>query len=207
MRPLFSLLAPVVFLTGCPGKQRPVAVPAEYQPRDGDFLFQSLPHNPLIDAIEGSTHSPFSHCGIVVNRDGKWKVIEAIGPVKETPLPLWIAQGRNNSYVAYRLTAPLDGKIPEIIVAAERYKGRPYDIHYALDDVKIYCSELLWKATRDAAGTKLGRLQTLSELNWQPYESVIRSIENGSLPLDREMITPRAVTEDPRLKEVFRYRM
>jgi hypothetical protein len=97
MRPLFSLLAPVVFLTGCPGKQRPVAVPAEYQPRDGDFLFQSLPHNPLIDAIEGSTHSPFSHCGIVVNRDGKWKVIEAIGPVKETPLPLWIAQGRNNS--------------------------------------------------------------------------------------------------------------
>jgi hypothetical protein len=101
----------------------------------------------------------------------------------------------------------LDGKIPEIIVAAERYKGRPYDIHYALDDVKIYCSELLWKATRDAAGTKLGRLQTLSELNWQPYESVIRSIENGSLPLDREMITPRAVTEDPRLKEVFRYRM
>lgn len=185
----------------------PANKPAEYQPREGDFLFQSLPRNALINTIEGSTGSPFSHCGIVLRRGGEWKVIEAIGPVRETPLPLWIAQGRDNAYVAYRLKSPLQEKIPAIIAAAQRYTGRPYDIHYDLDDAKIYCSELLWKATRDATGIELGRIQTLGDLAWQSYEKTIREIEGGVLPLQRKMITPRALTEDPKLAEAFRFRM
>jgi hypothetical protein len=203
------LLVPVVCCVAACTAQKYSATVAltDYEPRDGDFLFQSLPHNPLIDTIEGSTESPFSHCGIVVNRSGTWKVIEAIGPVKETHLSLWIAQGRNNAYVAYRLKAPLAGKIPQIITAAERYEGRPYDIRYDFDDGKIYCSELLWKATRDAAGVKLGKIQKLGDLKWQHHEDVIKGLENGLLPLDREMITPRALTEDARLEEVYRNRM
>lgn len=185
----------------------------EYEPSEGDFLFQSLPHNPLIDAIEGSTGSPFSHCGIVKKRNeekkhgSRWMVIEAIGPVKETQLSHWIAQGRRGAYVAYRLRDPLSQKIPAIITAAEKYKGRPYDIHYDLDDAKIYCSELLYKAVRDATGRKLGRIRKLGELEWRPYEGVIRGIENGGLPLEREMITPRDFSEAPELHEVFRSRM
>lgn len=193
-------------LGGCGGKKM-AATRVDYAPQDGDFIFQSLPRNPLIVAIEGSTDSPFSHCGIVVNRSGKWMVLEAIGPVKETPLSAWIGRGRDNAYVAYRLKPPLQGQIPSIIAAAEKYEGRPYDIHYEMDDAKIYCSELLWKATRDATGVKLGRVQKLGELNWKPHEAVMREIENGGLPLEREMITPRAVTEDPRLQEVHRFRM
>ena len=194
-------------ITGCPASKKSASVPQEYHPAAGDFLFQSLEHGPLIDAIEGSSGSPFSHCGIVKQSGGKWVVIQAIGPVKETPLSEWIAQGRDNAFVAYRLRAPLAEKIPAILAAAEKYEGRPYDIHYDLDDAKIYCSELLWKATRDATGVTLGKIQKLGELKWQPYEEVIRYIENGALPLGREMITPRSVTEDSRLSEIFRYRM
>ena len=76
-----------------------------------------------------------------------------------------------------------------------------------MDDEKIYCSELLYKAVRDATGKELGKSRKLGELNWQPYEKVIRHIENGSLPLDREMITPRDFSEAPELREVFRSRM
>lgn len=195
-----------ILLCGCKTSPQ-VAIPPEYAPRDGDFLFQSLPRNALVDCIEGSTGSPFSHCGIVVNRDGNWRVLEAIGPVKETPLGEWIARGRDNAYVAYRLNPPLAARIPEIITAAERYKGRPYDIHYELDDAKIYCSELLWKATWDAAKVRLGSPHKLGDLKWQPHEAVIRQIENGGLPLEREIITPRTVAEDPHLREVFRFRM
>ena len=72
---------------------------------------------------------------------------------------------------------------------------------------KIYCSELLYKAVRDATGRKLGKIRKLGELNWRPYEQVIRHIESGSLPLDREMITPRDFSEAPELREVFRSRM
>jgi hypothetical protein len=198
---------------GCRPETKIAAAPVEYEPRAGDFIFQSLPHNPLIDAIEGSSGSPFSHCGILKKRDvvkrhdSAWVVIEAIGPVKETRLPFWIAQGRDSAYVVYRLRDPLAKKIPEIIAAAEKYEGRPYDIHYDLDDEKIYCSELLYKAVRDATGRKLGKIRKLGELNWRPYEQVIRQIENGNLPLDRAMITPRDFTEAPELQEVFRSRM
>ena len=182
-------------------------VPPEYQPQPGDFVFQSLPHNPLIDAIEGSSGSPFSHCGILKQRGDQWVVIEAIGPVKETTLAWWIAQGRDKAFVAYRLRDPLTKKVPAIIAAAEKYAGRPYDIHYDMDDEKIYCSELLYKSVRDATGRKLGRIRKLGDLKWQPYEKVIRSIENGGLPLEREMITPRDFSEAPELQEVFRSRM
>jgi hypothetical protein len=196
-----------VFLAACCTRQtaQSPASAAGYEPREGDFLFQSLPHNPLIDAIEGSTGSPFSHCGIVKKSGTAWVVVEAIGPVKETPLPLWVLQGRKNAYAAYRLREPLRAKIPAILAATETYKGRPYDIHYDLDDARIYCSELLWKSVRDATGRKLGRIEKLGTLKWQPYESVIRSIENGALPLDRDMITPRSFSEAPELEPVFRH--
>ena len=211
----------IAIFSGCHSKQKAAAQSAEYSPQAGeaaaqaaeyspqagDFVFQSLPHNPLIDAIEGSSGSPFSHCGIVKKHGEQWAVIEAIGPVKETTLIWWIAQGRDKAFAAFRLREPLLKKVPAIIAAAERYEGRPYDIHYDMDDEKIYCSELLYKAVRDATGQKIGRIRKLGELNWKPYENVIRSIENGNLPLEREMITPRDFSEAPELQEVFRSKM
>src|SRR4051794_6901417 len=50
-----------------------------YAPREGDLVFQSLPHNPLVDAIEGVSKSPLSHCGIVVKQGDQWYVLEALG--------------------------------------------------------------------------------------------------------------------------------
>ncbi len=196
---LIALLA-ILFTSSC---SREPGAASGYQPREGDFLFQSLPHNDLIDAIEGSTGSPFSHCGIVKKSGTAWVVVEAIGPVKETPLALWVLQGRKSAYAAYRLRPPLDAKIPQILAATQKYKGRPYDIHYDLDEARIYCSELLWKSVRDATGRELGKLQRLGDLGWQPYEKVIRTIENGALPLDRVMITPKAFAEAPELEPVF----
>jgi hypothetical protein len=205
LRHLLSL--GLFILAGCHPAEWTAAVPSQYEPAAGDFVFQSLPHNPLIDAIEGSSDSPFSHCGIVKRRGEQWVVIEAIGPVKETTLSWWIAQGRGQAFVAYRLREPLAGRIPAILAAAEKYEGRPYDIHYDLDDERIYCSELLYKAVRDATGRKIGKIRKLGDLRWQPYEKVIRGIENGDLPLDRAMITPRDFSEAPELRQVFRSRM
>src|SRR4029079_2312008 len=110
--------------------------------------------------IEGGTESPFSHCGIL-HYDGKqWVVIEAIGPVRETPLADWIAQARDVRYTFYRLRDKYREKIPAFIEAAQSYKGLPYDIHYDFDDKAIYCSELIFKAFRKATGEELGRIQT-----------------------------------------------
>lgn len=193
-----------------------------YEPVEGDLIFQSLPRTPLVEAIEGSSGSPFSHCGIVrrsataADSAGKssktggnsstgrsWLVLEAIGPVKETPLAEWVSQGRGQGFAVFRLKQPWQGKIPAFLKAAETYKGRPYDIHYDMDDERIYCSELLWKAFRLASGEELGQPQPLKELNWKPYVEIIRRIENGNVPLERHMITPRAVSEAVQVEKVF----
>lgn len=195
-----ALVALALVCAAC-GTRPPVV--AAYQPAEGDVVFQSLPHNPLIDAIEGATASPFSHCGILHRTSGGWVVIEAIGPVRETPLADWIAQGRGKHYTAFRLDARYGGKIPAFIQAAQSYEGRPYDIHYDLDDAAIYCSELIYKAFQRATGERLGQLQKLGDLQWQPHAAVIRQIEGGPVPVERPMITPRSLSEATQLTQVF----
>ncbi len=194
----FASLALIV--SGCHAGDRSGAA---YQPQEGDIVFQSLPHNPIIDAIEGATDSPFSHCGILHGGAAGWLVIEAIGPVKETDLAAWIAQGREKHYSAFRLQDPYRPKIPAFIKAAQSYEGRPYDIHYDMDDAAIYCSELIYKAFLRATGEEMGRIQMLGELRWLPYSDVIKQIEGGKLPLERKMITPRSLSEAPQLAKVF----
>lgn len=174
-----------------------------YHFQEGDLLFQSLFRVPLVDAIEGSTGSPFSHCGIVHQRPDGWVVIEAIGPVKETPLENWIFQARDRTFTAYRLNAGLQARIPAIISEAKTFLGRPYDVNYDLDDQKIYCSELIYKACLQATGEKLGQLEKLGNLNWKPYETLIKAIEKGPVPIDRLMITPRHLSEAPQLTKVY----
>jgi hypothetical protein len=174
-----------------------------YEPKHGDVVFQALGKSPLIEMIEGCTRSEYSHCGIVALKDGKWMVIEAIGPVREIPLSEWIHQGRKDGFAAYRLTLPHRGKADEFVKAAYTYLGRPYDIHYELDDKKIYCSELVFKAFRSATGEKLGRLAKLKELDWKPYENLIRELEGGAPPLEREIITPANLAAATQLERVY----
>jgi hypothetical protein len=174
-----------------------------YEPKTGDVVFQSLGRSPLIEMIEGSTKSPYSHCGLVAQKDGQWIVIEAIGPVRELPLAEWIRNGRHDGFAAYRLKGAYAGKADAVVKAARTFLGKPYDIHYELDDAKIYCSELVFKAFRLATGENLGRLTKLKELDWKPFEPLIKQIENGDVPLEREIITPVAVARARQLEKVF----
>lgn len=173
-----------------------------YQPKEGDLYFQSLPRNAVVNAIEGASESPYSHCGILVRKVDEWFVLEAIGPVMETPLAKWIKQARDKHYNVFRLEAEHKGKIPAFIKAARKYMGRPYDIRYRMDDEKIYCSELIFKGYRDATGESLGKLVKFGDLKWVRHTPVILAIE-GSIPLNRIMITPRHLSEAKQLEKVF----
>lgn len=195
----FTIFIAATLFGGCTGDQ---PKPAAATLQDGDILFQSLPHSPLVDAIEGCTGSPYSHCGIVHRTATDWTVIEAIGPVREIPLAQWIRQSRDGHFTAYRLREPYRHCIPQLIAATHGYFGRPYDIAYRFDDEKIYCSELIFKAFRTVAGEDLGRIQKLGELDWRPRQAVIEQINGGPVPLDREMITPRALSEARQLERI-----
>ena len=174
-----------------------------YAPEEGDIVFQSLPHMDLVDAIEGITGSPYSHCGVVVKDGDAWMVVESIGTVRKTPLFQWVRRGRGaGKFAAYRLKEEHRPNIPKFIAAIEPFMKRPYDFRYRMDDEYIYCSELVYKAWQNATGGELGVLKKLGEMNWKPYEDTIRKYEEGDPPLEREMITPRHLSEATQLEEV-----
>lgn len=167
-----------------------------YAPHEGDFVFQSLPHGDLVDAIEGASHSKYSHVGLVIRKNNEWYVREAIGPVIDTPFNDWINRGRaKHGFDAYRLRQPLEALVPDLIKASEVFLGRPYDFRYRMDDDAIYCSELLYKSMLSASGLRLGKLQRLGELDWRPYRATIEKYEGGKVPEDRLMITPKSLSQ------------
>jgi len=177
-----------------------------YSPQEGDVVFQSLPHNDLADAIEGITHSPYSHCGVVLRNDkGQWVVIESIFNVHETPLFLWILRGRGADIAAYRLDAGHAALVPEFKKNLLAHLGEPYDFEYDMSKNEgDYCSGLVYSAFAKTSGEKMGTLQKLRDLDWKPYEHFILKEQGGKLPLDRVMITPASLASAPQLHEIFR---
>ena len=177
--------------------------PQAFVPVEGDVLFQSLPHNPLIDAIEGCSHSVYSHCGLVVDRNGRAEVLEASSTVHFTGLSDWIARGRGKTYAAYRLRKSAGVDAHQLVRSALHYRGRGYDIHYSFANNEIYCSELVFLAYKDLTGKPLGKVRKLGELDWGAHIDLIRRIEGGKVPLEREMITPVDLARSPELEQVF----
>lgn len=178
-----------------------------YSPKEGDLVFQSLPKMDLVVAIEGVTESPYSHVGIVIKKDNYWYVREAIGAVIDTPLYLWIIRGRFGGMDVFRLKEEYKQNIPQLIVETNKYLGLPYDVQYEMDDKKIYCSELIHKAYRDATNQKMGKLFALGKMNWKPYQKTIEYYEKGVIPLERKMITPKHLSESEYLKKVLSVNM
>ena len=199
----WSALALLPFvLSGCGGRDA-----AAYEPMEGDILFQSLPNEPgldLVDAIEGATGSPYSHCGMVTRDGDEWVVLEAIGPVKETPLQDYIQRGREHKFWAYRFDENKRKHIPVALKAMREDLGKEYDARYRFDSENIYCSELIFRGWKSATGEDLGKVVKLGDLKWQRYKPVIEAIEGqGNIPLDREMITPRDMAEAKGLERVY----
>ena len=152
----------------------------------------------MVTAIEGATHSNFSHCGIVAQDNGGWVVYEAFAPVGPIPLGDFMARGRDRAFLVKRWKSEQQQHVPAMLETVRKLHGRPYDERYRLDDDReaIYCSELIYLAYRDATGGEsLGRLVTLGELKWKPYEELIEQIEQAPPPLDRQIITPRDLAQ------------
>jgi hypothetical protein len=175
-----------------------------YSPQEGDVVFQSLPHGDLVDAIEGVSHSPYSHCGVVLLDDRKkWVVIESIGNVHETPLFTWIFRGRGGWFAAYRLEPKYAPLVPQFKKDLLAYRGDPYDFAYDMDEHQgVYCSDLVYLAFLKASTERMGKLQRLGDLDWEAHRNFIQAEANGKLPLDRLMITPASLSAATQLHRV-----
>ena len=164
-----------------------VSVPAfAWQPQTGDIIFQ-ISRSSQSKAIQLATHTDYSHTGMLVIRNKKPYVFEAVGPVKYTPLKQWIAHGEKGKYVVRRVEGGLSVEQQQKLAqTAKRYLGKPYDFSFSWSDDRQYCSEVVWKVYQNALGMRVGEQQKLKEfdLSSPQVQAKLKERYGKNIPLE-----------------------
>lgn len=180
--------------------------PPQTQP--GDIIFQALTggQNYALFLVTGSH---YTHCGIIIEKDGQPYVYEAVGPVAAMPLADWIARGVNGHYVLMRLKDADTKLTPEVWAAMQtsgaELAGKPYDFWFQWSDDDIYCSELVWKMYARGAGIELAPLRPFRSYDNIDHEEVQRIAKerfNLEIPWDTEAVAPSDLMASPLLETI-----
>lgn len=201
-KPFLAILIATLCLTAC--QTRTYRGPL----KAGDILFQDIPCSQS-EAIKLATHSPYSHVGIVLYKDGNSWVFEAVGPVKYTPIKEWIQQGEGGHYVAKRLKNADKFLTPDAVAKMEalarQFKGKAYDWVFNWSDDQMYCSELVWKMYQRSTGLEIGDLQKFKELDFSNSEvkTLLKERYGNNIPWYEPVITPGQMFNSNLLVKVF----
>lgn len=166
--------------------------------KEGDIIFQTS-LSAQSKAIQIATKSKYSHCGIVFKDKDGYYVLEAVQPVKHTPLEKWIARGAEGHYVMKRLKNATQVLIPATLEkmkqVGQKLTGKNYDLTFEWSDDKIYCSELVWKIYQRATGIEVGKLQKLKEfdLSNNAVKQKMKERYGDKIPMDEIVISPGAI--------------
>lgn len=175
---------------------------------DGDLIFQTSRSGQSL-AIQRATGSVYSHCGLIYREQGGMVVLEAVQPVKTTPLAEWIARGEGGQYVVKRLKDADRVLTPAALgrmkAEGRRFLGKDYDLAFGWSDEKIYCSELIWKVYQRATGVEVGELERLGDfdLTDAAVKAKMKERYGPGIPLDETVISPAAIFRSGRLTTVW----
>jgi hypothetical protein len=158
--------------------------------------------------VKLATHSEFTHCGVVLPKDGQLLVYEAVGPVRAISLEQWIGQGIDSSFEIRRLIAAetvlTDSVLASMRASAERHLGRSYDFAFGWSDELLYCSELVWKVFSRGAGIELTELRKLKDydLTNPAVQSKLAERYGQDIPYDEPMVAPSDLAESKLVETV-----
>jgi uncharacterized protein YycO len=189
--------------------------------KNGDIVFQTS-RSSQSTAILLASMSAYSHMGIVeIAANGAPYVVEAVGPVKSTPLDAWINRGLGKRLAIKRAKALTLDQGQSVLRAAHVYDGRPYDLFFMSTVDQIYCSELVTLAFREGAAMTLGKTQKAIELylnnfaakrliskRWQKHP-LCQSAQTANFEscyaqiLEQELVTPDSIYNDPKLDLIY----
>lgn len=126
--------------------------------KEGDIVFQISKSNQS-SLIQYATCSPWSHCGIIIEKNNCFYVLEASNVTKLTPINDWIKKGRG-SFIKTRRVLNKDVKIKY-----SKYLGKPYDLAFKFNNNKYYCSELVWLIYKEQFGIELCKPRKVKQYN------------------------------------------
>lgn len=176
--------------------------------QNGDIIFQISASNQS-KAIQIATRSRYSHMGIIYKKGDKIQVLEAVQPVKLTPLDKWIERGKHKHFVVKRLKNAEQILTPTVLKEMEKigqsFIGKKYDLAFNWSDEKIYCSELVWKIYKRAANTEIGKLETLKDfdLSHQVVKQKLSERYGKNIPMNEPVISPATMFNSPKLITVY----
>lgn len=183
-------------------------VPDESLLREGDIIFHES-RSEQATAIRLATRSRYTHVGILVRHRGKIKVLEAVQPVTISTLGSFIARSVGGHYVIKRLrdfenvlTPPVREKMRKL---GASYIGKNYDYFFEWNDRRIYCTELVWKLYRHAAGIEVCALEKLGDfdLTHPAVKRLMARRYGNRIPLGEPVISPASMFNSPLLRTVY----
>lgn len=174
----------------------------------GDIIFH-VSRSAQSKAIQLATRSPYSHIGIVESGADGWVVLEAVEPVKRTPLGEWIARGVDGRFVVKRLKDASERLTPDAAIrlrtAGARFIGKHYDAAFGWSDDRIYCSELVYKVYHEVFDIEVGPIQRLREFDLGNPVVKRKLVERYGqrIPLDEPVVSPAGIFDSPTLTTVL----
>lgn len=124
--------------------------------KEGDIVFRisETKQSPLIAAATGSQ---WTHCGIIVMKDGAPWVLEAVQPVKLTPWEQWKQHSKGNITAMKRYTED------EVKIKYDKYLGKSYDSAFKFGNKAWYCSELVYDIYKNQLHVELCQPRPVSD--------------------------------------------
>ena len=149
--------------------------------KEGDVIFHAS-NSTAAPMLRYATASPVTHCGIIIEKEGKLYVLEAEGPVRLTPIQTFINRGIGKAYFVRRPKTELMGR-----VKYKGYLGIPYDIAFKFKNKKYYCSELVYDIYKDQFGIRICDPRPLSDYHTLGLE---KEIKRRGMKKDQLMVAP-----------------
>ena len=174
----------------------------------GDAVFIRIPLLPF-RKVADTTSSWTNHVGIVVDTSGAEPLIaESRVPFSGTTSWSRFVRRSDGGRVALaRLKADLDPDEQEHLRQAARKRyGILYDTGFNLHSRRQFCSRFVREVLHEAKGVQLGEVESFSTLlarNPQADQKFWRVWYFGSIPWQRETVTPASLLRDDRLEIYF----
>jgi Permuted papain-like amidase enzyme, YaeF/YiiX, C92 family len=182
-------------------------LPSEKEIQEGDLIFHTSTSNQSL-AIQIASESKYSHVAVIFQDGPKYYVLEAVQPVKMTPLETFINRGKNKHYVIKRLKTSEAVLTPEGILKmkdiGKKHLNKDYDLRFEWSDDKIYCSELVWKIYDQAFGIQIGELQRIKDFDLSDpiVKKKAKDRYGNNIPLEELIITPDRMFQSDKLETV-----
>ena len=174
----------------------------------GDIVFTRVGAYPFRKVAE-ATGTWTNHVGIVLDVSGKEPMIgESHFPFSgSTRLSRFVARSAGGRVAVMRLPTPLtEAQQIAIVAAAAQREHVFYDTGFDTHSRRQFCSRYVREVLQQGAGVEVGQVETFRQLLAGAPQADVgfwRVWYFGSIPWQRETITPASVLHTPGLKTVF----